>query len=114
MAGVSKERVGFNEAAFRKVNEGIERGTEQRRMTFACECGRLGCNQLLELSRAEYEAVRAHPRHFFLLASHELLDVERVVERHADYVVVEKVGEAGATAERTDPRASPGGEAPRA
>ena len=106
MPGVSEERLGFNEAAFRKVNEGIERGSDNRRMTFACECGRLGCNKLIELSRPEYEAVRAHSRRFFLLASHQLLAVERVVERHDEYLVVEKLGEAGAIAERTDPRAS--------
>jgi hypothetical protein len=38
-----------------------------------------------------------------LLATHELLEVERVVERHADYLVIEKLGEAGDIAERTDP-----------
>jgi hypothetical protein len=103
MAGPLEEHVGFSEALFRKVNEGIEAGSDTR-LAFACECGRLGCNQLIELSRADYEAVRAHPRRFCLLASHELLEVERVVERHDDYVVVEKVGEAGVIAERTDPR----------
>jgi hypothetical protein len=103
MAGAPEERLAINEASFRKVNEGIEAGSDTR-LAFACECGRLGCNQLIELSRADYEAVRAHPRRFFLLASHELLEVERVVERHDDYVVVEKVGEAGVIAERTDPR----------
>ena len=106
MAGEAQERVGFNEATFRKVNEGIERGSDDDRVAFRCECGRLGCNQLIELSLADYEAVRAHPRRFFLLATHELLEVERVVERHDDYHVVEKLGEAGDIAERTDPRRS--------
>jgi hypothetical protein len=104
MAGVSEERLALNEAAFRKVNEGIEAGSDDHRMVFACECGRLGCNQLLELSRFEYDAVREHPRRFFVLAGHELPDIERVVERHHDYLVVEKVGPAGYVAERTDPR----------
>jgi|1185.fasta_scaffold627339_2 hypothetical protein len=104
MAGVSEERLAINEATFRKVNEGIEAGSDDHRMAFACECGRLGCNRLLELSRPEYDAVREHPRRFFVLAGHELLDIERVIERHDRYLVVEKVGEAGAVAERTDPR----------
>jgi hypothetical protein len=107
MAGFSEERLAINEATFRKVNEGIEAGSDDSRMVLACECGRLGCNRMLQLSRDEYEAVRAHPRRFFVLASHELLEVERVVERHDDYLVVEKVGEAGAVAARTDPRRSP-------
>jgi len=104
MAGVSEERLGLNEAAFRKVNEGIEAGSDHNRLTFACECGVLGCNQLLQLSRGEYEAVRAHSRRFLLLPGHELSDVERVIERHDNYLVVEKVGDAGDIAERTDPR----------
>jgi hypothetical protein len=104
MVGESQERLAFNEATFRKVNDGIERGSDDDRVAFLCECGRLGCNQLIELSRDDYEAVRAHPKRFFLLANHELLEVERVVERHDDYLVVEKRGEAGDIAERTDPR----------
>jgi hypothetical protein len=103
MAGESEERLGFNEATFRKVNEAIRRDSGDARVAFVCECGRLGCNQLIELSRAQYQAVRAHPRRYFLLATHELLEVERVVERHADYLVIEKLGEAGDIAERTDP-----------
>jgi len=94
----------MNEATFRKVNEGISAGSDDQRMVFACECGRLGCNQLVELSRSEYDAVREHPRRFFVLAGHELLDIERVVARHDGYLVVEKVGHAGELAERTDPR----------
>jgi hypothetical protein len=104
MVGESQARLAFNEATFRKVNDGIERGSDDDRVAFLCECGRLGCNQLIELSRDDYEAVRAHPKRFFLLANHELLEVERVVERHDDYLVVEKRGEAGDIAERTDPR----------
>src|SRR4051812_50149107 len=76
MAGVSEERLAINEATFRKVNEGIEAGSDDHRMAFACECGRLGCNRLLELSRPEYDAVREHPRRFFGLARPELLDNE--------------------------------------
>jgi len=104
MAGVSEERLAINEATFRRVNEGIEAGSDDHRMVFACECGRLGCNKLIELSRFEYDTVREHPRRFLVLAGHELLEIERVVERHDGYVVVEKVGRAGEVAERTDPR----------
>src|SRR3954465_5971587 len=104
MAGVSEERLAINEATFRKVNEGIEAGSDDHRMAFACECGRLGCNRLLELSRPGYGAVREHPRRFFVLAGHELLDIERVIERHDRYLVVEKVGEAGGGGEGRGPR----------
>jgi predicted ThiF/HesA family dinucleotide-utilizing enzyme len=96
----------MNEATFRKVNEGMEVGQDPGGMlTFICECGRLGCNRLLELTRAEYEGVRANPRRFAVLAGHEIEDVERVVERHDRYLVVEKAGDVEAeVVENTDPR----------
>jgi hypothetical protein len=59
---------------------------------------------LMELTLAEYEHVRARPTHFVLVPTHEIPEVERVVEREAGYVVVEKVGEAARVAEETDPR----------
>ena len=95
-----------NEASFRKVNEGMQVGQDPAGMlTFICECGRLGCNELLNLTRAEYEAVRANPRTFAIVAGHEIPDVENVVERHDRYLVVEKAGDVETeVVERTDPR----------
>jgi len=52
----------------------------------------------------EYEAVRANPRRFMVVAGHERLDAETVVERHPEYLVVEKLDQAGETAEENDPR----------
>jgi hypothetical protein len=102
----SKQRLAMNEATFRKVNEGMEVGQDPGGLlTFICECGRLGCNRLVELTRAEYEGVRANPRRFAVLAGHEIEDVERVVERHDRYLVVEKAGDVEAeVVENTDPR----------
>src|SRR3954467_334490 len=99
-----KQRVAMNEATFRQINEGV-RAAEPAEgpITFFCECGRLGCNQLIRLSRGEYEAVRAHPRRFAIVPSHELPDVEDVVERHERYAVIEKHADAADVVERTDP-----------
>jgi len=103
-----EQRVGHNEALFRDVNERIEAGhwpgDGGDPIAFRCECSRLGCNLLLELSLAAYEEVRAFPRRFLVVPGHELPDVERVVRRERGYVVVEKVGEAGRVAEASDPR----------
>jgi hypothetical protein len=105
----SKQRVAMNEATFRKVNEGMEAAQQPGGLlSFICECGRLGCNQLLGLTRAEYEDVRANPRRFALVDGHELPEVERVVEDHGRYIVVEKVGDPAAdVVEDTDPRRPP-------
>jgi hypothetical protein len=100
------QRAAMNEATFRKVNESMEVGQDPSGLlTFVCECGRLGCNQLIQLSRPEYESVRQNSRRFAILDGHELLEVEAVVERHDRYLVVEKVGDPEAEiVEHTDPR----------
>jgi hypothetical protein len=102
------ERLAQNEALFRSINERIERGhwpgEPDQPVAFRCECASLGCNMLIEMRLAEYEHVRADPRRFLLRPGHEIEQVETVVERHAGYIVVEKVGDAGAVAEAADPR----------
>jgi hypothetical protein len=104
----TQERLGANEAVFREINEGIERGQwpgeEHAPVSFRCECAQLGCNEMLELSVNEYEAVRAHPRRFMVRPGHEQVDVEVVIDARPGYLVVEKLDQAGITAEDTDPR----------
>ena len=101
-----KQRVAMNEATFRRVNEGMHAGEDPSGLlAFVCECGRLGCNRLLALSRAEYEDIRMNPRRFAILDGHEILEAETVVERHDRYLVVEKAGDPEAEiVEHTDPR----------
>jgi predicted ThiF/HesA family dinucleotide-utilizing enzyme len=100
-----RQRVAMNEATFRKVNEGMQAAQPGGRMTFVCECGRLGCNKLIELTRDEYEAVRANPRRFAVIDGHEIDEVEDVVDRAETYVVVEKRERPEAEiVEHTDPR----------
>ena len=84
----------MNEATFRTVNEGMEVGQDPAGLlTFVCECGRLRCNTLLQLTRAEYEGIRANPRRFAIVDGHEILETEAIVERHDRYVVVEKASD---------------------
>jgi hypothetical protein len=108
MRGTEEERLGANEAAFREVNEAIERGQwpgdEGERASFRCECARLGCTQIIELTVEEYQAVRAHSRRFVVAVGHQQPAVERVVVERPGYLVVEKRDRAGELAERTDPR----------
>lgn len=103
-----EQRVGQNEAMLRDVNERIAAGRwpgdEAEPIAFRCECSALGCNQMVELTRADYEQVRAEARRFLLVPGHEIAGVEVVVRREPGYVIVEKVGAAGRVAERADPR----------
>jgi hypothetical protein len=106
--GKKQQRAAANEATIRDVNEGIERGQwpgdEDTPVGFRCECARLGCNQLVELTVREYERIRSHPRRFVVLRGHELPDVETVVEAREGYIIVEKRNQAGEVAEALDPR----------
>lgn len=106
MDDLRKERLVINEALFRNVNEGIRAGARERGGTLRirCECGTLGCNLLFDVPFDVYEATRADPRRFLLLEGHDVPEVERVVERHEGFMVVEKHPEAGAIADATDPR----------
>jgi hypothetical protein len=107
MADERSERIARNESVFRDVNEAIEAGhrdTGSERVAFVCECGMLGCNQLIELDLAAYEAVRADPHRFAMVAGHEIPDVETVVERHEGYLIAEKDPQTHPIVERSDPR----------
>jgi hypothetical protein len=106
--GKKQRRAAANEATIRDVNEGIERGQwpgeEDRPVGFRCECARLGCNRLIELTVREYEEIRANPRRFVVVPGHEFPDAETVVEARRGYIIVEKRDRAAEVAERLDPR----------
>jgi hypothetical protein len=82
-----EDRVARNESISREINEAIEHGRGpadvQAPIAFRCECGRFGCNKLIEVAMGEYE---------------------RVVYAGENYCVVEKQDEAGREAEARDPR----------
>ncbi|MDQ6819278.1 MAG: hypothetical protein M3076_02885 [Actinomycetota bacterium] len=96
------------ESVLREINEAIQRGQwpgeENEPVGFRCECGRLGCNELLELTTAAYQRIRKYSRRFLVAPGHEQPSVESVVAAGPGYVVVEKRGQAAAWAEETDPR----------
>jgi hypothetical protein len=89
------ERIGRNEDLFRKVNDQIEGVNEAfgmitGTMSILCECGKLECIEQLDLTIDAYRELRADATRFAVKPGHELPDVERVVERHDSYFVVEK------------------------
>ncbi|MGH3102498.1 MAG: hypothetical protein ACRDN6_00145 [Gaiellaceae bacterium] len=101
------ERAARNESLFREVNDRIKAidaalGSEEGR--FVCECRRIDCADTIEIRLDDYVAVRAHGDRFAVVTGHEDPGIERVVESHARFTVVEKLGEAGMVAEELDPR----------
>jgi hypothetical protein len=86
-----EERLAANEARFREINEAAQPQREsQGSGRFVCECSDRSCTAWIELPLTEYTAVRANPRRFIVAPSHELPDVDNIVERHEGYFVVEK------------------------
>jgi hypothetical protein len=86
-----EERLAQNEARFREINESAQPQRESRGQgRFVCECADRSCMQWIEIRAEDYAAVRKHPRRFVVAPSHEILDVETVVERHPGYFVIEK------------------------
>jgi hypothetical protein len=106
----TSERVGKNEALFREVNERIREVSGRliafdgdATIEFLCECSDQGCSDPVELTLAEYEAVRADPTHFVVVRGHVWQpDVERAVRERDGYAVIEKVGAAGEVAVEED------------
>jgi hypothetical protein len=105
-----EERLGLNEAVFRRVNERIEDlvGTldlKTQVLDLVCECGDADCRERLTMTLAEYEEVRSDAHQFAVHPGHEYPDIESVVARMKNYDVVRKdSGVAEQIAEQTDPR----------
>jgi hypothetical protein len=88
--------IGLRRAFFRSVNEqvaGVNKRHDalgQATLVLFCECGSPNCEERLELTRAEYERVRAQRTHFVLKAGHDNPRIELVAEALDGYVVVER------------------------
>jgi hypothetical protein len=79
-----KERIAKNEVSARDLNErfGIRR--------FVCECGRADCTEVLHLPLEIYQSVRTDARRFIVAPEHDMPEIEDVVRRRDDWLVVRK------------------------
>ena len=97
----------MNEALFRDVNERIREisdsfGERDTTFDFVCECSDPDCSEKVVLTRSEYEQVRSEPTRFVVAKGHAIPEIESVVSRAKDHVVVEKEGAAADVAVRLD------------
>jgi hypothetical protein len=101
-----EERIAKNETVFRAANREIEHAEQEegggthRAIEVLCECGRPECSGLIQLTIAEYNDVHSQDDRFVVVRGHENAGIENVVEERADYLVVDKFGEAEEIAER--------------
>ena len=102
------ETAARHQVVFREVNERIAELTGLLNETgfnlLICECSDRACAESLEITQEEYEAVRTKPARFIVLRGPELPEVERVVDDHGRYIVVEKFGAAAEVARAGDAR----------
>jgi len=83
-----------NRELFREVNERIREvgdafGPDGEESEFRCECGGIDCAVLIPLRTSDYLRVRSWDSRFLLFPGHEDEDLERVVERHEGWLVVQ-------------------------
>ena len=95
----STERLAKNEAFFRQVNERISDVAEgfggPQRYEFLCECADAACTERIELSREEYEAVRAKPTRFVLARGHVASEIEQKVRERSGAAALPAAGPDG-------------------
>jgi hypothetical protein len=102
------------EAARRDRNEWIRWENERFATnggTFAmvCECGDAACDVSINLTVAEYDAVRDYATRFAIATNHENPESEFVVGENALFTVVEKItARARRIIRETDPRRTEG------
>jgi uncharacterized protein with GYD domain len=103
-------RVARTEALFRDVNERIAEsaarfGSEDA--AFVCECDDPSCTDRIATTIEAYDEVRTDAAQFIVADDHVNDEVERVVERTADFTLVEKVKPlVRATVVQLNPRAA--------
>ena len=97
-----------NEVIFKERNETIEAGfvalekigaeDNQLDMTvrpitpihFYCECSDENCLKRVVLTSVEYNKIHTQINHFMIMKGHEVSAIEKVVETHKNYIIVEK------------------------
>lgn len=81
----------LNEVGHREANDRAaarERGPWL--VEFDCECFAVGCGTNVQVTKEELERVHAHPSRFVVFPGHVDPAIEKVVETHQRYWVVEK------------------------
>jgi len=89
---VSTQRFARNQSIFREANERLREVADPSLAPahYVCECSRAECSETMNLSLADYDAIRSTPNAFVIAPGHERL--ERVVEDDNErFMLVEKV-----------------------
>ena len=100
--GSREERIAYNEAWCRELNERKAKSREgaEAAAGFRCECWQVDCEERIPLSGGEWEEARSEPNYFAVAPGHVAEDLEVVVKEYPHFWLVQKHGEAGEIAEK--------------
>jgi hypothetical protein len=92
---VCADRLAETQGLFKAANERLEGAVEdsvspEERIPFLCECVDEDCLGRVEMTLAEYSAVRARGNRFFMIPGHLIAEGEDVVETNPGFHVTEK------------------------
>lgn len=76
------------------VGERLQVLPENGELDFLFECGQTACESVMRMPATDYQRVRADNDRFVVVPGHEDAKIERVVERHERFFVVDKRPEA--------------------
>jgi hypothetical protein len=107
-ASPSQRRRIINEHLFRDLNMRIKAATRRLfrqanirdddvPVDFACECSDPNCLTRIPIDIETYERIHCEPNQYVVVPSHQHGDIERVVRKESDYLVVAKFEELEAT-----------------
>ncbi len=100
MQELSDRRLAENEVIFKQLNTEIKDFVIEdapnspyanKPLRFYCECSNLDCRERIPITAQEYDKLHKNNRRFILKPSHYLPEIEKIVERGKDFIVVEKL-----------------------
>jgi hypothetical protein len=94
-AAMREERLIENQEIFKSANKRLEDAVEEavsgdQRVPFLRECADDDCLERVEMTLAQFSAVRSHDNRFFVVPGHPLAEGEEILEEHDNFYVTEK------------------------
>lgn len=105
---LSLQRLAENEVIFRNHNEAVQKGLDEVKkiaveegqqylvkkveepLHFYCECADENCRKRIRIILKEYKKLHDNRSRFIVIPGHNVLGLEKIVRRKAEYWVVEK------------------------
>lgn len=119
----SERRLVENQLVFRQANEQVPKDLDSIKaaaesegrnslvhkidvpLHFYCECSDENCRKRIVMKSSQYKDLHQNNSQFVLVPGHDIPEIERIVQKSDDYIVVEKYRNPPETAEKLKPTA---------